>query len=61
MVNNMTYEEYKKEIVDFFLNIYKLTLEQYKDSLSKEKIEKLEKFDETYIIILKKMEYTIKK
>lgn len=50
MVNNMTYEEYKKEIVDFFLNINKLTLEQYKDSLSKEKIEKLEKFDETYII-----------
>ena len=46
----MTYEEYKKEIVDFFLNINKLTLEQYKDSLSKEKIEKLEKFDETYII-----------
>lgn len=50
MVNNMTYEEYKKEIVDFFLNINKLTLEQDKDSLSKEKIEKLEKFDETYII-----------
>ena len=38
MVNNMTYEEYKKEIVDFFLNINKLTLEQYKDSLSKEKL-----------------------